>query len=238
MRHQLRLYASWRHLLAIFIVLTAPFLFLVFFSKFAHITLNVLFTDIAVSVFRLFIAYILAAVLAWVAAVVFSRGEIAKIALPAFDVLQSFPTFAALPLGVTFFGAGNFTVIFFLVIAVIWPIFFSVVSSFKLIRAEWAEAVKIYNLGGWQYFRKFLLPLSVPGLVVGSVIGLGNGWEALVATEIIVGVKTGLGNFFQSFAANPEITALGITGLLLIIFSINKLLWTPLLDKSHRMFKE
>ena len=100
-------------------------------------------------------------------------------------------------------------------------------------KREWLEAVEVSRLSGWQYIRMFLLPVSIPGLITGSVVGLGEGWEALVATEIIVQSKIGLGSFFQSHSQETMVTAFGILGFLLLIFSINKLLWLPLLEWSH-----
>src|SRR5205823_1126122 len=99
--------------------------------------------DVAQSFWRLLIAYLAAAAIGWLMAVCFYRGKRAIVALPIFDVLQSFPTFAALPLAVFFWGKSNFTVIFFLVITIIWPVFFSILSSLKLIKHEWQEAVEV-----------------------------------------------------------------------------------------------
>ena len=126
----------------------------------------------------------------------------------------------------------------FLVITIIWPIFFSLISALKLTKHEWEESAQIGGLTGWKYFKHFLFPVAVPALVTGSVIGLGEGWEALVATEIIVGVHSGVGVFFNEFASNATITAFGILGFLILVFSINKVIWLPLLEKSHIMMEE
>ena len=53
-----------------------------------------------------------------------------------------------------------------------------------------------------------------------------------------VGIKTGLGSFFDAYSTNPTVTTFGILGLLVLIFSINKLIWLPLLDLSHRKMEE
>ncbi|MBI3630968.1 MAG: ABC transporter permease subunit [Candidatus Sungbacteria bacterium] len=190
------------------------------------------------SLARVLIAYLISAVLGWLSAVLFYRGRRALIVLPLFDVLQSFPAFSALPLAVIFWGRSNFTIIVFLVIAIIWPIFFSIISSLKLIRRDWEEAVEMSGLSGIRYLTHFLIPVSAPGLVTGSIIGLGEGWEALVATEIIVSPHRGLGEFFGAFAHDPVITGFGVLGVLLLIFSINKLIWLPLLERGHRMMEE
>lgn len=235
---QFKIYQSRLHLFLTLLIIVIPFLFLLLFSRFANIATKTLFLDLLVSTARLGIAYIIAAILAWILAVSFYKGRRALFALPIFDVLQSFPTFAALPLATFFWGPSNTTVIFFLVITVIWPIFFSIISSLKLIRRDWQEAVQIAGLSGFQYLHFFLLPATVHGLITGSIIGLGEGWEALIATEIIVKIKPGLGNFFQTFSHNISITAFGILGFLIFIFSINKILWLPLLEWSHQKMEE
>lgn len=237
-RSRLSVYQSQKHLVITLFVVALPFLFLLWFSQFSGIAISQLFSDIGISLTRLIIAYVFSAIIAWILAVLFYRGRRAAVALPFFDVLQSFPTFAIVPLAVLTFGKTNATIIFFLVITIIWPILFSIISSLKLIKHDWEEAAEISGLRGIDYVRHFLWPISIPGLITGSIIGLGEGWEALVATEIIMGIQMGLGNFFGTNASHGEITALGVLGLLIIIFSINKLLWLPLLEASHHRMEE
>lgn len=236
--HRVKIYQSWWHLAMTIAIIAAPFVFLLSFSSIAHIARGKLFADIFTSFLRLVIAYFISVTLAWIWAISFYKGKRALVALPIFDVLQSFPTFATLPLASYYLGVSNTTVIFFLVMTVIWPIFFSMIGSLKLIKPDWEEVTEVVGLSGMEYFKKFLWPVSIPGLITGSIIGLGEGWEAIVATEIILGTKTGLGNFFSAFSQNTAITGFGIIGLLLIIFTINKLIWMPLLDWSHRRMEE
>lgn len=237
-RKRAAIYQSRLHVGITLLFVALPFVFFVLFSELAHVTGANLLNAVVISLMRMIVAYSIAVMLGWLCAVLFYRGKASLIALPVFDVLQSFPTFAALPFAVLIWGKSNFTVIFFLVLAIIWPIFFSVISSLKLIKHDWEEAVEIMDLRGWNYVKHFLIPTSVPAVITGSIIGLGDGWEALVATEIIVGITSGLGNFFGRFSQNPTITAFGIFGLLLVIFCINKLLWLPLLEWSHRTMEE
>jgi NitT/TauT family transport system permease protein len=236
-KHHTHIYISRAHLLATILLVLGPFLFLLLFSRFAKIATGDLFRDVFVSAWRLAVAYSISATCAWIAATAFYRGTRAAIALPIFDVLQSFPTFALLPLAVRAFGASNFTVISFLIVTIVWPIFFSLIGSLKLIQRDWEEAVEISGLRGFRYLALFLWPVSVPGLITGTIIGLGEGWEALVATEIITKTPMGLGNFFERFSTNPSVTAFGILGLLFLIFSINKLVWLPLLERTHEMME-
>lgn len=225
-------------MLVTLLLIIVPIIFFLFFAKFTKITISTLFTDIGVSLVRIIIAFLISIVLGWSLAVIFSKGKLSTVALPLFDVLQSVPTFAALPLAVMYLGKSAVTVIVFLVLAMLWPILFSVVSSLKLIKNEYEEAVDVYELKGLKRLRYFTFPASVPGLITGAIVGLGEAWEAIIATEIIIGMKTGLGPFFQSFSNNPKITMFGILGVLMIIFAINKIFLLPLLDKNHSLVEE
>jgi ABC-type nitrate/sulfonate/bicarbonate transport system permease component len=236
-RHHM-IYKSYRHVLVTLLFVIAPVIFFLFFAKITHITTATLFTDIGISLWRMLIAFIISIFLGWGLAVLFYQGKVSTIALPIFDVLQSVPTFAALPIAVLYFGQSATTVIIFLILALLWPILFSVISSLKLIKNEYQEAVEIYGLRGWKKIRYFTFPASVPGLITGAIIGLGDAWEAIIATEIIVGMKSGLGPFFQGFSMSPKITTFGILGLLMIIFAINKIFLLPLLERSHSLVEE
>jgi NitT/TauT family transport system permease protein len=236
--HPRSIYTSKIQLLVTLSFVIAPVIFLLVVAQFTSLTVTGLFIDFSDSIFRLVAAYGIAVLLAWGLALAFATGKRSKVALPVFDVLQSFPTFALVPLAVLTFGSTNTTVIFFLVITIIWPILFSVVNALKLIKKEYWEVAEMYRLHGWNRFRYFLLPASIPGVVTGSIIGLGEGWEALVATEIIMNTKTGLGSFFQQNSNEALLTTLGILSLMVIIFSVNRLLWAPIMVRVYHKMQE
>jgi ABC-type nitrate/sulfonate/bicarbonate transport system permease component len=139
-----------------------------------------------------------------------------------------------LPVAVRYLGEGEFTIITFLSITIIWPIIFSIVSALKQSDKSWSEAVSISRIGGLDYVKYYLLPVTSPGIVTGAIIGLGDGWEALIATELLLETEKGLGPFFKGFSDNSAMTFFGVLVFLSIIFTINKFVWLPLLEKSHQ----
>ncbi len=237
-RDRFRIYKSKSHLATTILLVLLPFLIVAFFFNISVGTMQQFVYGTLFSVVRIFIAYIISVILGAALAMIFAIGSATDIALPVFDVLQSFPTFAVLPIAVSIWGSSETTIIFFLVLSIIWPVFFSTVSSLKLTRHDWFEAADVFKLEGVEYFKKFLLPRSLPGIITGSIIGLGDGWEALIATEIIVGIQSGLGPFFELYKMDRTITVFGILGFLLIVFCINKLVWLPLLEWSHLRLEE
>ena len=237
-RDRLHIYKSRFHILTtIFFIFLSLVLVSLFLSPQSS-TPEAFLLNALPSLFRILIAYLISLVLGGSFAMMFTIGRSSNVALPIFDVLQSLPTFAVMPIAVSIWGVTNFTIIFFLTLTIIWPITFSTISSLKLVRHDFEEAAEVFKVRGFLYFKKFLLPVSLPGLVTGSIIGLGEGWEALIATEIIVGIQTGLGPFFEFFRDNRPVTLFGILGFLLIVFTINKLIWLPLLEWSHLKVSE
>ena len=236
--HHFSLNRSNKHLIAGFSIILIPLLGLFAFSRISGIDFGTALYDLGVSMWRLGIALIVGVIVSWVLVVTLVRGKTDHIALSFFDVMQSLPTFTILPIAVHFWGSGEGTIIFFLIITVIWPIIFSIVSSLKQAEKSLGEAVYISRIKGFDYIRYYLFPLTAPGIVTGAIIGLGDGWEALIATEIILQTKTGLGPFFQSFSTNSSMTLFGVLVFLSVIYTVNKFIWLPLLEKSHELVEE
>ena len=238
--HRRMIYPTSASLVFTVLLAAFPFVFLFVGTQIGNIAFGPLMKDLALSSYRLAIAYFISVTCAWVLAISFYQGLRGRIALPIFDVLQSFPTFAAMPMAVYALGPERVdsTIIFFLVITIMWPILFSIISALKMVRSDWQDASLMYNLRGVQYYTKFIIPVSLPGVITGTVIGLGEGWEALIATEMVVHAQHGLGHFFTTNAESVGVTAFGIAGFLLLIFVFNRFVWLALLDWSHQQMAE
>lgn len=236
--HHFSLNRSRRHLLVAFGILILPLVALLLFSVVNDVDFTNALYDLSISMWRLGIAFIIATIVAWVLVVLFTGGKTESAALALCDVLQSLPTFVILPIAIHTFGQTELTIILFLALTIIWPIIFSIVSSLKQVDRSWREAVTMSGLHGFNYFRYFLFPVTTPGIVTGAIIGLGEGWEALIATELLLHTKTGLGPFFSSFSNNTTMTLFGILIFLSVIFALNKFIWLPLLEKSHRLIEQ
>jgi ABC-type nitrate/sulfonate/bicarbonate transport system permease component len=232
--HHFSVSRSWKHLAVGFGILILPLIGFFVFSRVNGLSFQNTLYDLGVSVWRLGVAFVVSTVIAWLLVVIFVRGHTEDFSLAIFDVLQSLPTFTILPIAVRYLGGGELTIIIFLIITIIWPIIFSIVSALKQADKSWREAVKISQIKGLDYIRFYLLPVTLPGIVTGAIIGLGDGWEALIATELLLGTKSGLGPFFAGFSGSGEMTLFGILVFLSVIFAINKFIWLPLLEKSHR----
>ncbi len=238
MHKYVKVYTHRLHIVITLIVVALPFFGFLFFVPSSAVHKRMFLESLGASSIRLLVAYFISVMLI-IPLALLSRGRLGKIFLPFFDVMQSFPSFAMLPLVVKVLGASDATVIFFLIVTIMWPMLFAVISSQKLIREDWEEAATIFGATGWKRFTKFLLPISYPGIVTGSIVGLGEGWEAVVGAEIIAGLKQqGLGTFFSTNSESTTAILFGVTALLLFILSLNKIIWLPLLERSHQLLTE
>ena len=218
-------------------ILLVPVFLMFIFSVVTEISFNSFLNALLISFARVFAAYFFSLLLAWLVVVGFMRGKAENFFVSLFDVLQSLPTFTILPIAITFLGQSELVIFFFSVLTIIWPIIFSIYSSIKKADKSWQEAVTISKISGWNYLRYYLFPVTFPGIITGSVIGLGSGWESLIATELLTQTNKGLGPFFNLFSQNNSTTLLGILVVLSIIYSIDKLLWLPLLKRSNDLLE-
>ncbi|MBI3577503.1 ABC transporter permease subunit [Candidatus Gottesmanbacteria bacterium] len=229
-----------RHKANISIAITVLLLALILFLGFTEVDARQFFGGFGESFVRVSIAYAVSLILA-IAMVVFlaTSALIETIFLPVLDALQSFPSFAVFPLLLVWLGRTSAVTVIILVIEMIWPILFTLLSAQKQLKTDLLEAGSIFGATGTKRIRYVLFPLLFPALVTGSIVAWGEAWEAIIAAEIIVavpGVGTYLGNLGT---ANSTGTLLvGILLLLLILYIVNKYLWLTLLNLSTRYQQE
>ncbi|MFN7088485.1 MAG: ABC transporter permease [Candidatus Paceibacteria bacterium] len=225
----------WFSLLIGFFVILFFTFGLVVVGKLTGLDLQRLMTGLVVSFGRVTISYIISLILGISIAFLVTRQEsIENLLLPLFETAQSIPTVAILPLVVLWLGSGP-AVIFLLTITIIWPITFSIISGFKSIPRSLAEAAKVYSAKGWRGFRHFMLPIILPSVITGSIIGWGEGWEVLVAAELL-GAREGIGAYIGEASVKKEMAVMtvAIAFLMFFIFLLNKLVWVPLLKHSTK----
>jgi ABC-type nitrate/sulfonate/bicarbonate transport system permease component len=202
-------------------------------GRLSGVDLGRLLNGLVISFGRVTLAYVISLLLGVIIAILVTRSKsIENLLLPIFETGQSLPTVAILPLVVLWLGSEH-TIIFLLVITIIWPVVFSVVSGFKNIPTSLNEAALVYGACGIKKFLNFTFPLLLPSVITGSVIGWGEGWEVLIAAELL-GAKQGLGTSIgeAAHAAQNTIMIVAIAFLMFIIFLLNKWVWIPLLRRA------
>ncbi len=189
---------------------------------------------LALSLFRLVVAYFISLVLAVIIAVSISNNKIGDSLIPVFDLMQNLPSFALIPIFVLWLGYTNLMTIIFAATSILWPILFYMLHALKTVQKDEEDASKIFGARGLKKVLFFSLLVAFPSIVTGSIVGFSIGWEAIIGVEII-GLSTGIGPFLNNSSAGgyDKTLILGISALLLVVFLINRLVWMPLLKKSQ-----
>lgn len=231
--HTFRVFKRGIHVLIAFAILILPLAFIFLAGRISQIAALGLLSDLGLSLFRLVFAYGISLAVGAGLAILLGRGRLGDFFVPIFDVLQNLPSFALIPLFIILFGRTNKMAIIFAASSMLWPILFYVLSALKTARTEFNEAATLFGATGIKRIFNYLIPLSFPAIITGSIVGISIGWEAIIGIEII-GLSNGIGAFLNSgLATNHQTLFFGIIALLLAVFSINRLVWMPLIKKTR-----
>jgi len=189
--------------------------------------------------YRLAVAYGIALALGVTLALLVGWSSLTDLLFPIFDVMQNVPSFALIPLFIFAFGFTSKMIILFAVSSIIWPILFAVLAAIKNAHQDLSDAATIFGARGLRRMTAYLAPLSFPSMLTGSIVGIAIGWEAVIGAEIITHVS-GFGAFIVGADASgiSRAAVAGMLAILVIVFVINRLVWTPLLAESAKRYAE
>ncbi len=102
-----------------------------------------------------------------------------------------------LPLVIGWLGVGNALATFLIWNTVFFIIFQNTVLGIQLVPEVLEQGVRALGGGRWETIRTVTLPGALPYILSGVRSGLGFGWRALIAAEL-VGATTGLGQLIFS----------------------------------------
>jgi len=171
-----------------------------------------------------------------------------RILLPVLDILQSVPILSFLPvvvLGLTAVlpprSAAELAAVVLIFTSQAWNMTFAWYQSLTTIPAELREAGAVFRFNGFLRFKTIELPFGAIGLIWNSVMSWAGGWFFLMAAEMFtVGRRDfrlpGLGAYLAEAAGRGDVRAVvwGIGTLVLIIVSLDQLVWRPLLAWADR----
>jgi NitT/TauT family transport system permease protein/taurine transport system permease protein len=117
---------------------------------------------------------------------------------PLVIFFQAIGDIAWLPILLIWFGFTLRTMTFVIVYTVIFPVIFNTALGVRSIPLEMVRAAQSLGAPRWRILGDVFVPGALPNIVTGLRNGLGYGWRALIAAEIIVGTS-GIG--FMMFDA-------------------------------------
>lgn len=108
---------------------------------------------------------------------------------PVLLFFQAIGDIAWLPILLIWFGFGLGTMTFVIVYTVLFPVVLNTVLGVRSVPADLTRAAQSLGASRARILLEVVLPGALPNIVTGLRNGLGYGWRALIATEIIVGTS-------------------------------------------------
>ncbi|MGJ5182069.1 ABC transporter permease [Bradyrhizobium oligotrophicum] len=103
------------------------------------------------------------------------------------------PAIALLPLALIWFGLGSGSLVFVLIHSVLWPVALNTHSGFKSVSNTLRMVGRNYELSGFSYVIRILIPAAFGAILTGLKIGWAFAWRTLIAAELVFGVSSGQG---------------------------------------------
>jgi len=108
---------------------------------------------------------------------------------PVLLFFQAIGDIAWLPILLIWFGFGLTTMIFVIVYTVLFPVVLNTVLGVRSVPIELHRAALSLGASRARVVWEVVLPGALPNIMTGLRNGLGFGWRALIAAEIIVGTS-------------------------------------------------
>ena len=119
-----------------------------------------------------------------------------------------------LPLMIGWLGIGTALAVFLIWNTVFFIVFQNTVLGVQLVPEVYEQGVRTLGGGRWETIRTAIIPGALPYILTGIRSGLGFGWRALIAAEL-VGAPNGLGQMIFA-AADYHRSDIIIAGCLII----------------------
>jgi len=108
---------------------------------------------------------------------------------PVLLFFQAIGDIAWLPILLIWFGFSLTTMTFVLVYTVLFPVVLNTALGVRSVPEDLRRAARTLGASPARVVWEVILPGSLPNIITGLRNGLGFGWRALIATEIIVGTS-------------------------------------------------
>jgi ABC-type nitrate/sulfonate/bicarbonate transport system permease component len=135
---------------------------------------------------------------------------------PLLNIFKAFPPVAMLPVFITLFGIGNFSKIFSIAFASIFPIWVNTHIGASTIPVEYIRSANLLTKSHYKLFIQVILPASMNSIIAGFRISLAISFIMLYVSEL-AGASSGLGYQISSshlaYRMDKMLGALIILGL-------------------------
>jgi ABC-type nitrate/sulfonate/bicarbonate transport system permease component len=195
-----------------------------------------LLTDILASLARLLGGVALGAVTGVIAGFIAGlHRPIATFFNPLVTFFNAISGIVWLPLVIGWLGVGTALATFLIWNTVFFIVFQNTVLGVLLVPEVLEQGVQTLGAGRWETIRSVTLPGALPYILTGFRSGLGFGWRALIAAEL-VGANTGLGHMIFSGAEyhRADVIIAGCLTIGVIAIAMDRWMLVPIERRTVR----
>ena len=179
-------------------------------------------TNVRASVWRLILGFIVAATSGVLVGLIAGLSRrVAQTLNPIVTAMNAISGIAWIPLAIAWLGVGTGMVVFIIWNAAFFLIFGNTMLGVRLTPQILEDSLLTLGASRSQVLRQVVFPGAMPYIMSGLRSGLGFGWRAVIAAEL-VGATSGLGQWIfeqQEFARADIIVAgaltIGVIGMLM-----------------------
>jgi ABC-type nitrate/sulfonate/bicarbonate transport system permease component len=193
-------------------------------------------TNVVASLYRLLLGSILGIITGLMGGVIVGLNrKLAESLNPVVVFFNAISGIVWLPLMITWLGIGTALAVFLIWNTVFFIVFQNAALGVQLVPEVYEQGVRALGGGPWQTMRSVILPGALPYILTGIRTGLGFGWRALIAAEL-VGAATGLGTMIFDAAEyhRSDIIVAGCMIIGIIAIAMDRWLLLPIERRTVR----
>ena len=200
------------------------------------ISMGSLTGNVLVSLARVVMGYLVAAVMAVPLGVVMGYyGLMFRLFNGFLNLFRPIPPLAWVPLVMAWFGISSlatligvemgqwfvyldnikFSMLFIIFIGAFYPILTSTIHGVNRVSTTLIDSARVLGASELQVFMQVLIPAAMPSIITGMRIGLGIAWMCLVSAEMLPGSLSGIG-YMITHAFTLAATDIVIAGMIAI----------------------
>lgn len=152
-----------------------------------------LFTDFTTSIWRGITGLLIGSSIGILFGLLTGRNQTINLILtPVLNVFKAFPPVAMLPVFITFFGIGDFSKIFSISFAAIFPLWVNTHLGSSTIPVEYIRSAVLMTKSRKKIFFQVIIPASMSSIIAGFKISIAISFIMLYVSEL-AGASSGLG---------------------------------------------
>ena len=164
---------------------------------------------------RIFIGFVLASLVAIPLGLFMALNPyVNAIVKPVFDIFKPMPPIAWISIAILWFGIGEPSKIFIIVIGTFVPCLLNAYNGIRLIDPEMYDVIKVLGGKRWNEIIQVSFPASFPAIFAGLQISLSSAWTCVLAAELVAS-RSGLG-FIIVQGMKISDTSMVIGGMIII----------------------